>query len=210
MDLQDEYALAVPDVACPFIDSRHAQCNFSMSSPYFAAISPIANWKELNLNPSDRYFNSGVMVLNIKRMREEAIGEKLLACLTKNRKYVWCWDQYALNVVFANGWKPLPLKWNQGAHFFEYPDPDHCPVNDREFLEARDNPSIIHYTTEWKPWDFGSSHPLKEKFFQQLDQTAWAGWRPEKPPLSLAAKWQDFATAFVKQCVIHYLSLIHI
>ena len=33
MDLQDEYALAVPDVACPFIDSRHAQCNFPCRAP---------------------------------------------------------------------------------------------------------------------------------------------------------------------------------
>ena len=114
--LDGQYALAVPDIACPFVDTRYANCNFKKSSPYFAAIAPIANWKELGISPSSPYFNSGVMVLNIARMRTEKIEHKLLACLRSNKKHVWCWDQYALNVVFANQWKPLPLKWNQGAH----------------------------------------------------------------------------------------------
>ena len=206
--LDDQLALAVPDVACPFIDSRYAECNFAKSSPYFASISPVGNWKELGLDPEDRYFNSGVMVLNIKRMREEFIGRQLLDCLRQNPKYVWCWDQYALNVVFAKQWRTLPLKWNQGAHFFEYPDADHAPVNNDEFLEARHRPSIVHYTTEWKPWDYDSSHPLKDRFFQQLDQTAWSGWRPEKPEFSIVSKWQAFATEFVKQWVIHYRKIV--
>ena len=121
-DLGDDFALAVPDIACPYVDARFAQCNFSKSSPYFSAISPVRNWQELKLDPSAYYFNSGMMVLNIKRMREEDIERKLLGCLRSNQKFVWCWDQYALNVVFAGHWRALPLHWNAGAHVFEFPD----------------------------------------------------------------------------------------
>ncbi len=202
MPLQDDYALAVPDVACPFVDSRFADCNFRKSSPYLAAIAPIANWKALDLNPAAPYFNSGVMVLNVARMREEQIERALLQCLHENSRYVWCWDQYALNVVFANAWQPISLKWNQGAHVFEFPNESFSPLNADEFLEARDKPSIIHFTTEWKPWDYANRHPLKDLFYQQLDQTAFAHWRPEKPNFSFAQKWQATATAVVKQTTI--------
>ena len=127
LDLGSNYALAVPDIACPYIDARHSVCNFKKASPYLSALSPIANWKALNLDPRGYYFNSGMMVLNIKRMREESVEHRLLECLRENKKHVWCWDQYALNVVFAGAWQPLPLQWNVGAHFFEFPDESHSP-----------------------------------------------------------------------------------
>ena len=207
LPLGDQFALAVPDVACPYVDARYAKSNFAKSSPYMAAISPIANWQELGIAPHAPYFNSGVMVLNIKRMRDEKIEHRLLECLKQNQKFVWCWDQYALNVVFSDSWTALPLKWNQGAHVFEFPDKTYSPMNEDEFLLARDKPSIIHYTTEWKPWRYGNNHPLKQKYFDQLDQTVWTGWRPTKPSFSLARSWQEFATAFVKQWTIGYRKL---
>ncbi len=201
LPLDGKFALAVPDIACPFVDTRHADCNLRRSGAYLSSLSPIRNWQKLGLDASAFYFNSGVMVLNINRMRKEKIEEKLLSCLRENSKHVWCWDQYALNVVFAGQWNPLPLRWNQGTHFYDFPDETHSPLNAHEFLEARDHPAIIHFTTEWKPWDYGNQHPLRERFFQQLDQTAWSGWRPEKPAFNVKRVWQDFATGVVTHCV---------
>ncbi|MEM9412874.1 MAG: glycosyltransferase family 8 protein [Planctomycetota bacterium] len=204
LDLDGNFALAVPDIACPYIDARHADCNYAKSSPYLSGISPISNWKSLGLNPASLYFNSGVMVLNIERMRKEQIEQKLIACLNKNRNFVWCWDQYALNVVFAENWKPLPLRWNQGAKFFELPSDEHGPFHPEEIADAIQNPAIIHFTTEWKPWDFKSEHPLKEKFFHELDQTVWSGWRPQKPDFDPVYSWNQFAGKVVVSSVILY------
>ncbi|MCH2182971.1 MAG: glycosyltransferase family 8 protein [Mariniblastus sp.] len=198
MELENEYCLAVPDIACPHIDAREANCNFRKSNPYLAAISPIPNWRELNLEGSDGYFNSGVMVLNIDRWRRESIEKRLLQCLQENRKHVWCWDQYALNVVFAGQWRALPARWNQGAHLFDFPDENHSPIDRAEFIEARDNPAIIHYTTEWKPWHFHNQHPHRDLFFQQLDKTAWGGWRPERPPFRISDSWNRLAVQLIK------------
>ena len=203
-ELGDNYCLAVPDIACPFIDARKADSNFKKSSPYLASLCPIRNWKELGLDPTARYFNSGVMVLNIARWREEQVEDKLLDCLRKNEKFVWCWDQYALNVVFAGQWDELPLRWNQGAHAFEFPSIDHSPLSTDEFREMRDNPAIIHYTTEWKPWHYRPFHPLRQMFFDHLDQTAWAGWRPEKPSFSIGNWWTDKAVGITKRVTISY------
>ena len=207
MELGDDYCRAVPDVACPNVDFRKAKSNFKKASPYLAALSPIRNWKQLGLDPSAKYFNSGVMILNIRRMRDEKIETQLLECLRQNQRYVWCWDQYALNVVFADAWQPLPARWNQGAHFFQFPSEAESPIDKLQFVEARDNPAIIHYTTEWKPWDYKNSHPLRDKFFEALDKTAFAGWRPEKPDFDFKYWWSQRSVDVIKWFVINYRKL---
>jgi lipopolysaccharide biosynthesis glycosyltransferase len=203
-EIGGDYCLAVPDIACPFVDARMANSNFRKSSPYLATLAPIRNWRALNLDPREHYFNSGVMVLNLARWRAESIEQKLLACLRENRKYVWCWDQYALNVVFAGQWSPLPLRWNQGAHAFEFPSHEHSPLDEVQFRQMRENPAIIHFTTEWKPWQYQPYHPLRQAFFDYLDNTAWRGWRPEKPAFSVGDWWNRKAVHLTKQATINY------
>ena len=101
-------------------------------------------------------------------------SKKLLACLRDNQKFVWCWDQYALNVVFAGQWSKLPLRWNQGAHAFEFPSLGHSPLEVDQFRQMRENPAVIHFTTEWKPWQYRPFHPLRQTFLDYLDNTAWS------------------------------------
>ena len=203
-DLQDHYCLAVPDIACPFVDARLGGANRRKANPYLAAISPIPNWKQLGLDGSGSYFNSGVMVLNLQRWREENVAADLLKCLRDNEQHVWCWDQYALNVVFAGQWGQLPASWNQGAHVFEYPDESCSPIDVDAFVEMRDRPDIIHYTTEWKPWQHRPYHPLADEFFVALDRTAWEGWRPEHPGFRLKDAWNDLAVGVVRRATIEY------
>jgi lipopolysaccharide biosynthesis glycosyltransferase len=205
MDVADQYCLAATDIACPFIDAREiSNSELQAAKPYLAAISPVANWKQLGIDGDGHYFNSGVMVLNLAKWRSENVEQKLFKCLRENEKFVWCWDQYALNVVFAGNWGELPLRWNQGAHVFEYPDISHSPVSRDEFESMRDRPAIIHYTTEFKPWKFEPFHPLRETYFNQLDQTAWSGWRPEDPGFSLRRWWDRKAVNIIRAWVIQW------
>ncbi|MDG1875587.1 MAG: glycosyltransferase, partial [Mariniblastus sp.] len=198
------------DIACPFVDAYAAQAkhkSLKPAIPHLAAISPIPNWRQLNLDGSQPYFNSGVMVLNLARWRRESIDQKLLACLRDNQKFVWCWDQYALNIVFAKQWGQLPARWNQGAHVFEYPDENHSPIDPTAFVEMRDRPALIHFTTEFKPWNFHPFHPNRQAFYDELDQTAWTGWRPSKPDFSLKRWWDLKAVGVIRQLVVNYRKL---
>jgi len=207
LELGDHYCLAAPDIACPYIDA-YAACEndpaLKPAVPYFAAVSPVANWRELGIDGQANYFNSGVMVLNLQRWRQESIDQKLLACLRENAAYVWCWDQYALNVVFAGQWGMMPLRWNQGAHIFEYPDAASSPLDESEYSQLRDDPAVIHFTTEFKPWKYHPFHPLRDLFFEALDETSWRGWRPEKPEFSLKRWWDLQAVHWIRSAVIHY------
>lgn len=207
LPIGDQYCLAAVDIACPFVDAWQALAKsdeYRKSLPYLAAISPIPNWRQLSLDGTAPYFNSGVMVLNLDRWRRESIDQKLLACLRDNSNHVWCWDQYALNVVFAGQWTQLPPRWNQGVHVFEYPDENCCPIPRDEFVAMRDRPALIHFTTEFKPWEYRPYHPLRSTFYNRLDETAWSGWRPDKPDFSLRRWWDLQAVHWIRQSVIRY------
>ncbi|MCP4081532.1 MAG: glycosyltransferase family 8 protein [Planctomycetaceae bacterium] len=210
LPLGDQYCLAVPDIACPYVDARLGCKNFRLANPYLAAFSPIPNYQDLGLDGTAEYFNSGVMVLNLEQWRQDQVAIRMLDCLEENREHVWCWDQYALNVVFHGNWGRLPVRWNQGAHVLDYPSLASCPVDRAEFQQMLDNPGIIHFTTEFKPWDFHWQHLRGDVFFAALDETAWRGWRPEDPGFS----WDDYqlrqSVKLVKWTVTNYRKVVSI
>lgn len=178
-DMADNYCLASPDIACPYIDARIGCANFRLAAPYMAALRPISNYRELGLNGAAEYFNSGVMVLNLERWRREYVTEGLLKILRDYRRYVWCWDQYALNVLFHQNWGRIAPRWNQGAHVFAYPDAKQAPIAPQEWVAMKTDPAIIHFTTEFKPWQKPSNYPCPAVFYEGLEGTAWRGFKPE-------------------------------
>ncbi len=60
------------------------------------------------------------------------------------------WDQDGLNAILYNKWKELPPKWNQQVTMFKI-GADETNFSKKEFIEALENPSIIHCTTSSKP-----------------------------------------------------------
>lgn len=217
LELGDHYCLAAVDIACPFIDANtfvkshpnqlgtsSTEAASPASVPYIGALTPIRNWRELGIDGSAHYFNSGVMVLNLKRWREENISSRLFACLRNNREYVWCWDQYALNVVFAGQWGKLPARWNQGTHVYEYPDENQAPIEAAQFVQMRDNPAILHYTSEYKPWNFRPFHPDRQRYYQHLDQTAFSQWRPKDPGFRFGDWWTFNIVQFIRRWTVGY------
>ncbi len=199
LPVDDQYCLAAPDVACPWIDARVGCANWRRAIPWLASLKPVSNYRELDLNGHAAYFNSGVMVLNLDRWRDDQVAARMLDCLEENRRHVWCWDQYALNVVFHGQWGRLPARWNQGSHCLDFPSIDDSPIEIAEFSEMVENPAIIHFTTEFKPWHYHWRHLRGDAFFAALDATSYRGWRPEMPPFNgyqwrqrvgvKAAKW---------------------
>ncbi len=206
-ELGENCLLAAPDIACPWVDARRGATNYRRCSPWLAALRPVPNYAAHGFKGTEPYFNSGVMVLNLDAWREQQLGHQLLECLRLHREHVWCWDQYALNCVLVDRWGRLPARWNVGAHTWEYPSPRHAPIDETEFEAMLERPAILHFTTEFKPWDFGTRHPRREVFYEYLDQTAWKGWRPVKPPFRPRRAWDLFAAGFCKQWVIGWRRL---
>ena len=95
-----------------------------------------------------------------------------------NREHVLWWDQYALNVVLYRRWRPLDIRWNQGAHIYRYPTHVDSPLDEHSYRQLRQQPWIVHFSSHRKPWHGGDRHPHRRRFFQMVDRTPWRGWRP--------------------------------
>lgn len=107
---------------------------------------------------AERYFNSGVLVLNVECFRKEHVLEKLATWFLQNRERILRDDQDALNALFWNrilslppnynytdGWCHRQLKHSVRQKWWRGNPP-------REILEAILKPRIIHYWSKSKPW----------------------------------------------------------
>jgi lipopolysaccharide biosynthesis glycosyltransferase len=145
MDLEEYYILAAQD--------DHIS---SISNP-----NGLLNYQVLGIHPDSKYFNSGVLVINLEKWRIDEIATKAIQYLIQNFEYVRYHDQDVLNALFADQWKELESKWNYMPNISGSLTVDPC---------------IIHFASVNKPWN--SRHTkLKDYFFKYVDMTEWSGWR---------------------------------
>ena len=102
---------------------------------------------QILLSYSERYFNSGFLVINLDYWRNHDIESQLLA-FAKRERYVYFHDQDALNRVLGRHCFFLPLRWNcfsvayrSYKQFILYYD----------WIQYKRNPAIIHFTLI-RPW----------------------------------------------------------
>lgn len=106
-----------------------------------------------------KYFNSGVMLLNLKEMRKHHLAEVLVRTkkeLTDSNLM----DQNVFNVVFDGHLKYLPIKWNfmpvsldRAAGKWKLSDINELfEVDYKNVRDLFDDAAIIHYSSKDKPW----------------------------------------------------------
>lgn len=120
----------------------------------------ILNYEELGLSADTKYFNTGLLVFNVKEWTKQNITEKVVDVINKNIKVVNYPDQYGLNVVLANKWVQLGPKWN---HFASDEDP---------------NPYLIHFIGRkpiYKAYNY--SEEYKSIFYKYLKLTEWRDFK---------------------------------
>jgi len=142
----------------------------------------LRNYRELGLDANLKYFNSGVLVLDLERWREERLAAAVLGYLQEHWEQVRWWDQDCLNAVLAGRWGELDPRWNQLAHIHEAASWRETPFTREVYEAVLAEPYVVHFATSSKPWHFDCRHPERDLFFQYLDRTAWAGWRPRRIP----------------------------
>lgn len=107
--------------------------------------------KELGLK---HYFNSGVMLLNLKKIREEHLNKKMLEIYIENGENFYCHDQDVLNLVFKDNITILNPKYNwivANFDFFKKSFENYYKIEKQDYDIS--NISIIHYV-RLKPWSY--------------------------------------------------------
>jgi lipopolysaccharide biosynthesis glycosyltransferase len=151
MDLNDAYLAAVTNV-----------------SPPMFADHPL----ELGLPDRKSYFNSGVMLLNLARMRAEDSTRSLIE-YSRHQQMRW-WDQDGLNIFFHRERLSLHPRWNCTNGVFMIPDA-RAVFGLQSVDEAQRNPAIVHFEgpAPIKPWHFLSKHPYKAQYLEYRATTPW-------------------------------------
>ncbi len=136
--------------------------------------------QELKMNIDSSYFNSGVMLINNKKWKEDNITEKVIKFVDENQNVIQFVDQCGLNAVINGNWKKISLKYNQQAVIFEkdFKEKYNCFSN-KELQDAKKKPVIIHYTGSSKPWQYVNKHPYKYLYWKYLRMTPFNRYVPE-------------------------------
>jgi lipopolysaccharide biosynthesis glycosyltransferase len=111
--------------------------------------------------PAKKYFNAGVMLLNLKAWRENNLSRNLILTAKKYMDKLLWWDQDVLNIYLFDKWQQFPSGYNEKG------------------ITKRLNvmPVIIHYAGNSKPWHYLNNHPYKELYWKYLRLSSFKNYK---------------------------------
>ena len=149
--------------------------------------------KNINLKPNDIMFNSGVMLIDMKKWHDNNIEKKLLKFIKSKHGNIQQGDQGALNAVLSKDTFVFHPKFNSVTIFYDFSYDEilvyRKPVDfytKKEIQEAVNEPVFIHYTTSFtsvRPWYNGCKHKYASKWTEYKKMSPWADspmWEKKK------------------------------
>lgn len=111
---------------------------------------------------NNRYINAGMLLLDLKKIRENGMEEKFSTYAVEHAHEIFCGDQEIINVVLMNNISAIPPKWNVQVSNFS---------NRSNYTK---HPCIIHYVSYQKPWIYASWNYFNELYLKYQQMTPWA------------------------------------
>lgn len=197
MDLGDNYCAAVTD---------------ALGENYY---------KLFAMAPTSRYCNSGMVLFDLKKWRDDNMENIVAQYVREHNGYVFFMEQSVMNIVLQDRITILHPQYNVYtliAHL-KYSDLKllrHCErfYTEKEYNEAKEDPRIIHLTNlfliKGRPWIYGNNHPFKDLFNKYRQLTPWKD-KPLQPlNLSLMQKIQyALITIAPKKILLWMLGIIY-
>lgn len=139
--------------------------------------------KNLGLNSNAPYVNAGVLLINVKKLREIQVAKKLEQYVKKYIKRIYYADQDILNGMLNSEIGTIEPRYNvmslQALYSYDDVMKLRHPTNyydKSEFERAVNSPNIIHYTTcmlSIRPWFSNTNHPFAASFQKYLALSPW-------------------------------------
>lgn len=169
---------------CDIIVRRSLKDLFKLDISKFAIAAVVSQscdwikWTNELLLTTD-FFNSGVMLMNLKFWRENNIFSKLVRWVETSKTDMWLPDQYALNKVLEGYVLYLDYTYNfQERWTYSLKGSDMHFRRWNDIYKAGDNPVIVHYCDAEKPWFIESRHKFKEDFIKYATMHEFIGFKP--------------------------------
>lgn len=144
----------------------------------------------IGMAPDDLYIQAGVILLNLKRIRELHLEKAFADYLEQYGESLVFVDQEIINAcVPASEKLELPLRYNSYSLLYllshkrakQFKHVDHM-VAESNYLDAVLQGVIYHFT--WcvlegtRPWIKGDKHPMRERFVYYQSQSEWTDMQP--------------------------------
>lgn len=185
--------------------------NTDISDYYFAGVLDCIsgmNKANVGLKADDNYFNSGVMLINLKKWREDNIEQKFMDYIVEKKAKIQYLDQGIINAVISKQALVLHPKYNTMSVFFDFSSLKELLkfrktkhyYSEEDFLQAKNEPVIIHYTGSFasiRPWYKNATHSKTEEWRKYKKLSPWAD-----SPL-----WTDNRSSF-KKCMAKIYSVL--
>ncbi|MBB4199562.1 hypothetical protein CCR94_08580 [Rhodoblastus sphagnicola] len=165
--------------------------------------------RRLGLPLSHSYFNAGVCVFNLEKLRGCDADSLYLESYARNKNLISLQDQDILNIAFHDRIKLLPLRWNANARLYDWNELEY-KYSEAEAHEAALHPGLIHYTDSSKPWHPRCEHPLAALYWRWRNETPWARTRAQELKFELDAwywRQREAAHAFERRMRPHIKAL---
>ena len=126
---------------------------------------------------NEKYFNSGMMLIDLVRWRARSTTQKVLDYINQNPEKLRFHDQDALNANLYDDWLHLHPQWNaQSNIIMETIFPPRTELLE-PYAETREDPKLIHFCGHVKPWHEGCEHPYADVYLKYHEMASNQGVR---------------------------------
>jgi lipopolysaccharide biosynthesis glycosyltransferase len=136
--------------------------------PLVSSDMGVARYREVGLRADAKYFNCGVLLMNLERWRQLNVRDRALEYVKTYARDVVFWEQEGINAVLSGQWGSLDRGWNWsvsvGAAFRQ--------------RSIHPDVKIAHFSGNLKPWKHDGDNPYYARYYEYVDRTTFAGFRP--------------------------------
>ncbi|MEW9808462.1 glycosyltransferase family 8 protein [Mesorhizobium sp. ZMM04-5] len=135
-----------------------------------------AHFRALGMTEPFRFFNSGVLYIDVNKWNRARLGDRALAYIRDNPDLCFLPDEHALNAVLDGSLAELTLVWNARP-----------PSGEGRAALPFIEPVVLHYAGHDKPW---RRYGYRKRLFPDraayrhyeafLKETPWPGWLDEQ------------------------------
>ncbi len=161
----------------------------------------------IGLQADAPYYNAGVLLINLKRWRDNSYPSMFVDFIHKYKGNVPHLDQGVLNGTLRDI-KTLPLKYNVQTPIFAFHQPEDLYrfyslsnyYSETDITNAKERPAVIHYTSFFlkRPWFHFCLHPYKNLYREYLALTPYKNRCLMKGSESLADKFKSLAFYYLQ------------
>lgn len=174
----------------------------------------------IDLQPNDIMFNSGVMLIDLIRWKELKVETRLLDFIVSKKGKIQQGDQGALNAVLSHDIYCFEPCYNSVSIYYDftfeemlvYRKPPRFYTKE-QIQRAVDEPRIIHFTTSFlskRPWVKGCVHPYVSEWLKYKSMSPWRDvvlWE-EAEPTGLVGIYIKFAKRIPRRLLIELSGIL--